>query len=239
MIEFSYELSKPYITEIIRDKLIDRKNAIKANSNKKQITTKDKRNIEYINVVLKDYILDYETDDNLKFTCRQNKTRESWDEVFNKHQIKYNEALCTIFGVNPSASDLLDNDIYKITNEQLLFDNSLSHIFYSRPENSLLMSRFRNKEYINTKDFILWAIKQNLIVQKPVTKNTTGTKKRTKTLVQQDKINTIARNIVIHSPNISKNELSRYISDELSSKYNINLKPSAIYKRYMDTHPIY
>jgi len=159
----------------------------------------------------------------------------SWNAAFKTTRLTYNEALCVLLGVNPSASDLLEEDLYLIQNENKLLDKTLSYLFFSRYRGSRLSISFK-KKYIDTKEFILWAIEERFIKQ--IVSNR-GLKRRQKTIITQEKIDSIARAIVLYSPNISKSELSVYVADELMSKHQISLKPSAIYKRYLDEHPIY
>ncbi len=159
----------------------------------------------------------------------------SWNAAFKTTRLTYNEALCVLLGVNPSASDLLEEDLYLIQDANKLFDKALSYLFFSRYRGSRLNIKFK-KKYIDTKEFILWAIEERFIKQ---IASTEGLKKRQKTIITQEKVDSIARAIVLYSPNISKSELSIYISDELESQHQISLESSAIRRRYLDKHPIY
>jgi hypothetical protein len=233
MIEFEYKLYDSFTAEKTRFKLITRKNSILSDTSEPSDT--DRQDVRFIDVVLKDYIINYEFDELDDIPYRQNKTRKSWSDAFKTTQITYNEALCILLGVNPSAADLLDKDLYLIQNENKLLNKTLSYLFFSRYRGSRLSIRFK-KKYINTKEFILWALEERFIKQ--IVSNT-GLKKQQRTIITQEKIDSIARTVLLHAPNISKSELSIYASDELKSKHQISLKPSSIRKRYLDTHPIY
>ncbi|MEO1944855.1 MAG: hypothetical protein ABGY11_11205 [Candidatus Thioglobus sp.] len=233
MIEFEYKLYDSFTAEKTRFKLITRKNSILSDTSEPSDT--DRQDVRFIDVVLKDYIINYEFDELDDIPYRQNETRKSWSDAFKTTRLTYNEALCVLLGVNPSASDLLEEDLYLIQNENKLLDKTLSYLFFSRYRGSRLSIRFK-KKYINTKEFILWALEERFIKQ--IVSNT-GLKKQQRTIITQEKIDSIARTVLLHAPNISKSELSIYASDELKSKHQISLKPSAIRKRYLDTHPIY
>jgi hypothetical protein len=210
----------------------------------------DKQSIRLIEVILKDYVINYDddelneagkvveldkSDEPKEITYRQSEARRSWIAIFKTTKLSYNEALCVLLGVNPAAADLLDDNLYLIQNENQLFDKTLSYLFFSRYEGSRLSIRFK-KKHLNTKEFILWAIEERFIKQ---TYNNKGLRKRQRTIETQEKVDSIARAIVLYSPNISKSELSTYVSDELESKHEITLESSAIRKNYLGTHPIY
>jgi len=235
MIEFQYKLFKSFTSEKTRDQLITRKNSILRDAPITGLSDKDKQDVRFIDVILKDYIINYEFDELDETPYRQNETRMSWNAAFKTTRLTYNEALCVLLGVNPSASDLLEEDLYLIQDANKLFDKTLSYLFFSRYEGSRLSIRFK-KKYIDTKEFILWAIEERFIKQ---IASTEGLKKRQKTIITQEKVDSIARAIVLYGPNISKSELSIYISDELESQHQISLKPSAIRRRYLSKHPIY
>jgi len=233
MIEFEYKLYDSFTAEKTRFKLITRKNSILSDTSEPSDT--DRQDVRFIDVVLKDYIINYEFDELDDIPYRQNETRKSWSDAFKTTRLTYNEALCVLLGVNPSASDLLEEDLYLIQNENKLLDKTLSYLFFSRYRGSRLSIRFK-KKYINTKEFILWALEERFIKQ--IVSNT-GLKKQQRTIITQEKIDSIARTVLLHAPNISKSELSIYVADELETKHQISLVPSAIRRRYLDTHPIY
>ena len=235
MIEFEYTLYDSFTAEKTRETLTTRKNSILGSGSSTKLPNTDNQDVRFINVILKDYIIDYELDELDEIPYRQNETRKFWNAAFKTTRLTYNEALCVLLGVNPSASDLLDKDLYLIQNENKLLNKTLSYLFFARYEGLRLSVRFK-KKHINTKEFILWAIEEHFIKQIAYNK---GIKKRQQTINNQEKIDSIARAIVLYRPNISKLELSGYVSDELQIKHNIPLLPSAIYKRYLDTHPIY
>jgi len=253
MIEFNYLLFDSYTALKTRQILTTRKNSILGNSSTTRLSNIDRQSIRLIEVILKDYVINYE-DDELNeageviedgeldkpdepkmITYRQSEARKSWSAAFKTTKLLYNEALCVLLGVNPAAADLLDDNLYLIQNENQLFDKTLSHLFFSRYEGFRLSIRFK-KKHLNTKEFILWAIEEHFIKQ---TFNNKGLRKRQRTIETQENVDSIARAIVLYSPNISKSELSTYVSDELEAKHKITLKSSAIRKNYLDTHPIY
>ena len=235
MIEFQYKLYDSFTAEKTRDQLITRRNSILGDAPITELSDKDKQDVRFIDVILKDYIINYEFDELDEIPYRQNETRMSWNTAFKTTRLTYNEALCVLLGVNPSASDLLEEDLYLKKDANKLFGKTLSYLFFSRYRGSRLSISFK-KKYIDTKEFILWAIEERFIKQ---IFNTEGLKRRQKTITTQEKVDTIARAIVLYSPNISKSELSIYVADELETKHQISLKPPTIRKRYLYEHPIY
>ena len=112
MIEFQYKLFKSFTSEKTRDQLITRKNSILRDAPITGLSDKDKQDVRFIDVILKDYIINYEFDELDEIPYRQNETRMSWNAAFKTTRLTYNEALCVLLGVNPSASDLLEEDLY-------------------------------------------------------------------------------------------------------------------------------
>ena len=235
MIEFQYKLYDSFTAEKTRDKLIIRKNSILGSAPITGLSDKDKQDVRFIDVILKDYIINYEFDELDETPYRQNETRMSWNAAFKTTRLTYNEALCVLLGVNPSASDLLEEDLYLKKDANKLFGKTLSYLFFSRYRGSRLSIKFK-KKYIDTKEFILWAIEERFIKQ---VANHNDSNRRQQTITTQEKVDTIARAIVLYSPNISKSELSIYVADEIETKHQISLKPPTIRKRYLYEHPIY
>jgi hypothetical protein len=239
MNKFKYKLVDSFTSEKTKDTLLTRRNSIIGNSPIGELSPTNQKNIRHIDIILKDYILDYDSNESWEVPYRQIETRNSWNEAFKTDHIEYNKALCVILGVNPSASDLLEQDLYQINNIAEIFDKPLSYIFYNRHENTLLKNKFSRRHRIKTNEFILWATSSKVKIIKQILLPDINSKRRHQSIKNQEKINPIARRIVLYSPSISKSELSEYVSDTLEREHEIQLKPSAIYKRYLVMHPIY
>ena len=186
MISFEYDLKRSYTAERTKEELTRKRDAIEAKYEGVQPPFEDRHNLRCLETVLDDYILSFDVDEEeCSISQRQRDTRLHWQEMFNTEQMQYNEALCIILGINPSAADLLEDDLHLIQNTNTLINKPLSHALHGRHEQVSLRSKFRNKKQVNTKELILWAIDQRMLTQKEVLN--TGIKKRPKTLRQQGK----------------------------------------------------
>ena len=118
--------------------------------------------IATLEILLSDYILDYE---NSEESERQLTTRKEWHDFLTKTEyLSYNECLLILLGISPTLADLLESKLYKINliNEGDLHGEPLSLIFFQRMENHLLRDRFAAKK-ISTEEFIDWALKNRLL----------------------------------------------------------------------------
>ena len=147
--------------------------------------------------------------------------------------------LLILLGVNPTLSDLLHEDLYKIKKESDLFDTklrSLNLVCFRQHENSRLRRRFP-KMHINTKTFILWAIEERILKQTLASNSENNSRPRTKN--QQYLVNTIARKIITEDNDATRSHISNCVSSELEIKHKIKLKPDTIRREYLGKHPLY
>ena len=116
-----------------------------------------KCDIATLEILLSDYILDYESNEASE---RQLTTRKEWhDFLIKTKHLSYNESLLILLGISPTLADLVEPKLYKIKLNDIgiLKGKHLSLIFFQRVENHLLRERFRSNK-INTNDFIKWAM---------------------------------------------------------------------------------
>ena len=126
----------------------------------------------------------------MNVSLKQRDTRYEWESKLTYSRLTYNECLLILLGVNPTLSDLLHEDLYKIKKESDLFDTklrSLNLVCFRQHENSRLRRRFP-KMHINTKTFILWAIEERILKQTLASNSENNSRPRTKN--QQYLVNT-------------------------------------------------
>ena len=188
--------------------------------------------------VLNESFLDY-TNIEREILVKQRDTRYEWESKLTYSRLTYNECLLILLGVNPTVSDLLHDDLYKIKKEKELFTTklrSVNLVCFRQHENNRLRRRFP-KMHVNTKTFILWSIEERLLKQ-TLTSNTEPNS-RTQTKNQQYLINTIARKIITDDNYATRTHIANCVSSELEIKHKIRLKPGTIRREYLGTHPIY
>ncbi len=194
--------------------------------------------LQALQTLLNDNILDY-TNYEREISIKQRDTRYEWESKLTYSRLTYNECLLILLGVNPTLSDQLHEDLYKIKKENELFDTklrSLNLVCFNQHENNRLRRRFP-KMHINTKTFVLWAIEERLLKQ-TLTSNTEPNS-RSQTNNQQYLVNTIARKIIADDNNATRSHISNCVSSELEKKHNIRLKPGTIRREYLGKHPLY
>ena len=140
-----------------------------------EIKEKAKReifNLQALETLLNENTLNYSYQE-MNVPLKQRDTRYEWESKLTYSRLTYNECLLILLGVNPTLSDLLHEDLYKIKKESDLFDTklrSLNLVCFRQHENNRLRRRFP-KMHINTKTFILWAIEERILKQ-TLTSNT-------------------------------------------------------------------
>ena len=195
-------------------------------------------NLQALQTLLNDNILDY-TNYEREISIKQRDTRYEWESKLTYSRLTYNECLLILLGVNPTLSDLLHEDLFKIKKENELFDTklrSLNLVCFRQHENNRLRRRFP-KMHINTKTFILWAIEEGLLKQTLASNTEPNSRLQTKN--QQYLVNTIARKIITDDDNATRSHISNCVSSELEKKHNIRLKSGTIRREYLGKHPLY
>ena len=206
-----------------------------------EIKEKAKReifNLQALETLLNENTLNYSYQE-MNVPLKQRDTRYEWESKLTYSRLTYNECLLILLGVNPTLSDLLHEDLYKIKKESDLFDTklrSLNLVCFRQHENNRLRRRFP-KMHINTKTFILWAIEERILKQ-TLTSNTENNS-RPQTKNQQYLVNIIARKIITDDNNATRSHISNCVSSELEIKHNIRLKPDTIRREYLGKHPLY
>ncbi len=161
----------------------------------------------------------------------QTETCYNWQKYFQLDTITYNEALCLLLGVIPSASELIFDDLSSIVKESDVHHHLVSYVFFREDMNQLLIRKFKDVSVIESQEFILWALDKGFIL-----KSIDGlpeSKQRAETIEIQTTVNLLAREIKIANPGIKKEWLADDISRRLESEYNIVRKPSAIGRRFL------
>ena len=160
MIEVHYKLFSQRTAENIRTEVSRLRDALLFGSKNKvhKFGKVDiKCDIATLEILLSDYILDYESHEPSE---RQLTTRQEWhDFLIKTKHLSYNECLLILLGISPTLADLVEPKLYKIKLNDIgiLKGKHLSLIFFQRVENHLLRERFRSNK-INTIDFIKWAM---------------------------------------------------------------------------------
>ncbi len=155
----------------------------------------------------------------------------NWHKYFQMDAITYNEALCLLLGVIPSAVELISDDLSSIVKESDVHHHLTSYMFFREDANQLLIRKFKDVSVIESQEFILWALDKGLIL-----KSINGlpeSKQRSETIKIQTTVNILAREIKIANPGIKKEWLADDISNRLESEYNIARKPSTIERRFL------
>ena len=70
-------------------------------------------NLQALQTLLNDNILDY-TNYEREISIKQRDTRYEWESKLTYSRLTYNECLLILLGVNPTLSDLLHEDLFKI-----------------------------------------------------------------------------------------------------------------------------
>ena len=234
--------STDHIKLLIKDKdgIYDQSpiNITKVSKENKEKAKRKIFNLQALQTLLNDNILDY-THYEREISIKQRDTRYEWESKLTYSRLTYNECLLILLGINPTLSDLLHEDLFKIKKENELFDTklrSLNLVCFRQHENNRLRRRFP-KMHINTKTFILWAIEEGLLKQ--TLASNTEPNFRTQTKNQQYLVNTIARKIITDDNNATRSHISNCVSSELEIKHNIRLKPGTIRREYLGKHPLY
>lgn len=216
-----YQLSNENITVEFSDSIDRMIRAIEANLSPAPQHKKNRLELSKLEAIRSLYICNFS----------QGGSCYNWHKYFQMDTITYNEALCLLLGVMPSAAELISGDLSSITQEIDVHNHHTSYVFFKEDLNQLLIRKFKDMSMIKTDEFILWAVGKSLIL-----KSVDGlpeTKQRTETAEVQTTVNLLAREIKIKQPDIQKQWLADDVSNLLKKRYNIIRKPSTIERRFL------
>jgi len=161
---------------------------------------------------------------------------KQWRRAMDMEVLSYNEALCLLLGIPIELTDnFLHIDLSKSSVESKIDKCSIEHEFYKTEENRFLFRKYKDNEWINTKEFIEWSIDTNFIEK--IIMPSSGVKHRPETIELQKLINHIARDLMNEYPNVTKDWLSIEVSEALKSKHQISMKSSYIRTKKLKDYP--
>ena len=216
-----YQLSNESITAEFSDCIDSMIQAIKVNLSSEPQRQRNNSELSKLEVLRSSYICNFD----------QGELCYNWQKYFQMDTITYNEALCLLLGVVPSAAELIFNDLSSIIKESDVHHHLTSYVFFKEDTNQLLIRKFKDVPVIETKEFVVWALNKGLI-----SKSVNGileSKQRIETIEIQTTVNLLAREIKIANPGIKKEWLSVDISKRLKNEYNITREPSTIERRFL------
>ena len=189
------------------------------------------------------------------------------EDAFLKHEkLTFNQALLILNGGAPTFDKYSDESfvgifkpkksaseqIYKLRSEGNIELFELEARQYSEQIKAynLLVAKYSDNTpstpTINTLDFLTWAVSNKLLKEikgtnqyEPSQNGKSPKKQRQSTIDTQNHINKIANELMDKYPALTKQHLSTDVANLLLERHKKRLKPTTIFRDYLEKHPNY